>query len=190
MRTAIPRALLRVDPPAKSLVSTADPRPPHPHPRPRGARVRRGFSIAEMLVVMVIAGLVMKMALPRFAAMRDRMALRSAKQQIGAYLVTARATAIRRATTATFRIQSNTIWDTKRNYNGTDSTIALNVPLLTARGVTVTSGGVAANETISYDSRGMATGLTGTRTYVLTRNSTKDSICVSRLGLIARRCGQ
>jgi len=143
-----------------------------------------------MLVVLIISGLVMQMALPRFAAMRDRMAIRSAKQQIGAYLVTARATAIRRSRTSTFRIQSNTIWATTLKSDGTDSTIARNVPLLTARGVTVTAGGVAANESISFDSRGMAMSLGNAHTYVLTRNSSKDSLCVSRLGLIARRCGQ
>jgi hypothetical protein len=36
----------------------------------------------------------------------------------------------------------------------------------------------------------MALSLANARTYVLTRNSSKDSICISRLGLIARRCGQ
>jgi Tfp pilus assembly protein FimT len=142
-----------------------------------------------MLVVLIVSGLIMKMALPRFAAMRDRMALRSAKQQIGAYLVTARATAIRRSRTSTFRVKNSTIWVTTTKADGTDSTIALNVPLLTARGVTVTRGGVTDLDTVRFDPRGMAV-MANARTYVLTRNSTKDSICVSRLGLIARRCGQ
>ena len=132
----------------------------------------------------------MQMALPRFAAMRDRIALRSAKQQIGALLVTARATAIRRSKPSTFKIKNNTIWATTTKSDGTDSTIALNVPLLTAHGVTVTSGGSTADDAIIYDPRGMALNLGTARTYVLTRNSTKDSICVSRLGLIAHRCGQ
>lgn len=184
MRTAIPRAFLRADPLAPSDVPAAA-RPP------RGRRrARRGFSIAEMLVVMVIAGLVMKMAMPRFAAMRDRMAVRAAKQQIGAYLVTARATAIRRSRASKFKIQNNTIWATTLKSDGSDSTIALNVPLLSARGVTVTAGGSAADESIAFDSRGMALSLGTARTYVLTRNSSKDSLCISRLGLIARRCGQ
>jgi hypothetical protein len=42
---------------------------------------------------------------------------------------------------------------------------------------------------VSFDSRGMSSTFSS-RVYVLTRNSTKDSICVSRLGLIARTCGQ
>lgn len=183
MRTAISRAFFYADPLARSCTSSAVRRPS------RRFRVRRGFSIVEMLVVMIIAGLVMKMALPRFAAMRDRMSLRSAKQQMGAYLVTARATAIRRARTSTFKVKNNTIWVTTTKSDGTDSTIALNVPLQTARGVTVSKQGIGADDAIPFDSRGMAI-LNNARTYVLTRNSIKDSLCVSRLGLIARRCGQ
>lgn len=183
MRTAIPRAFLHADPPAGSCVSSVV------HRTRRRYRIRRGFSIVEMLVVMIIAGVVMKMALPRFAAMRDRMALRSAKQQIGAYLVTARATAIRRARTSTFKVKSNTIWVTTTKSDGTDSTIAMNVPLQSARGVTVSKQGIGADDAIAFDPRGMAI-LNNARAYVLTRNSSKDSICVSRLGLIAQRCGQ
>lgn len=131
----------------------------------------------------------MQMALPRFAAMRDRMSLRSAKQEIGAYLVTARATAIRRSRNTTFRLSNSTIWVTTTKADGTDSTVARNVALVFDRGVTVTKGGSTAADSVRYDPRGIAF-MGNARTYVLTRNSTKDSICVSRLGLIARRCGQ
>lgn len=186
MRTAITRAFLRADPQASSRVSSA---PQARSPMTRRMRLRRGFSIAEMLVVLIISGLIMNMALPRFAAMRDRMAIRSAKQQLGAYLVTARATAIRRSRTTLFRISNSTVWVTTKKADGTDSTIALNVPLATAQGVTVTKGGSSAADSVKYDLRGMAV-LSSARTYVLTRNSSKDSICISRLGLIARRCGQ
>lgn len=183
MRTAFPRAFLRADPlAAPGMPRVARRIPSH-------SRARRGFSLAEMLVVLIISGLVMKMALPRFAAMRDRMALRSAKQQIGAYLVTARAAAIKRSRTSTFKVKNNTIWVTTTKSDGTDSTIALNVPLQSARGVTVSKQGIGADDAIAFDPRGMAL-LTNARTYILTRNSSKDSICVSRLGLIARRCGQ
>ena len=183
MRTAILRASLRADPLGSSCVSTT----------PRVARcrlhVRRGFSIIEMLIVLIISGLVMQMALPRFAAMRDRMALRAAKQQIGAYLVTARAVAIRRSRTSTFRISGSTAWVTAAKSDGTDSLVARNVQLLSSSGVTVTKGGSTNADSVRYDPRGMAM-LNSARTYVLTRNSLKDSICISRLGLIARRCGQ
>ena len=131
----------------------------------------------------------MRMALPRFAAMRDRMALRSAKQQMAAYLVTARAAAIRRSATAVFAVQSSTISARVKLPDGTQSSLGGKVPLLSARGVTVAPSISAADSIIAYDSRGMAN-LQATRVYLLTRNSKKDSICVSRLGLIAQYCGQ
>lgn len=183
MRTANLRAFLRADPPGRSGLSSRS------HVDRRRLRVRRGFSLIEMLIVLIISGLVLQLALPRFAAMRDRMALRAAKQQIGAYLVTARAMAIRRAKASTFKVKNNTIWATTTSSTGTDSTITGTVPLLTARGVSVSKQGIGASDSIRFDPRGFAL-LDNARTYVLTRNSLKDSICISRLGLIARRCGQ
>ena len=182
MRTAITRALLRAGPLFRS--------PPSPGQcSRRRSRARRGFSIAELLVVLIVSGVVMRIAVPRFAAMRDRMALRSAKQQMAAYLVTTRAAAIRRSTTAVFSVQNSTISAKVTLPTGAQSSLGGTVPLVSARGVTVSPGGSSTADLISYDSRGMAN-LGNTRVYVLTRNSKKDSICVSRLGLIAQYCGQ
>lgn len=141
------------------------------------------------MVVLVIASIAMAISLPKFAGMRDRMSVRSAKQQLTAYLATARAAAIRQSQTSQFHIVSSTIWTTVNQPDGTNINVSKSVPLNTARGVTVTLGGSSPNDLITFDSRGMSS--TGSsRTYVLTRNSTKDSVCVSRLGLITRTCGQ
>lgn len=141
------------------------------------------------MVVLIIASIAMAISLPKFAAMRDRMAVRSAKQQLNSYLVTARAAAIRQSQSSQFHVLSNTIWTTVNQPDGTNISVSKSVSLSNARGVTVTLGGSAPNDSIMFDSRGMSS--TGSsRTYVLTRNSTKDSICISRLGLIARTCGQ
>lgn len=183
MRTAITRALLRAGPLFRSPPSSG-------RCSRRRSRARRGFSIAELLVVLIVSGVVMRIAVPRFAAMRDRMSLRSAKQQMAAYLVTARAAAIRRSTTAVFSVQNSTITARVKRPDGTQSSLGGAVPLLSARGVAVSPGGSSTADTIAYDSRGMAAGLSATKVYVLTRNSKKDSICVSRLGLIAQYCGQ
>lgn len=184
MRTAITRAHLRAGPLFRS-----PPAPSSGQCSRRRSRARRGFSIVELLVVLIVSGVVMRMALPRFAAMRDRMSLRSAKQQMAAYLVTTRAAAIRRSSTAVFSVQNSTISARVKRPDGTQSSLGGTVPLVSARGVAVSPGGTSTADTIAYDSRGMAN-LQATRVYVLTRNSKKDSICVSRLGLIAQYCGQ
>ena len=139
--------------------------------------------------MLIIASIAMSISLPKFAGMRDRMSVRSAKQQLSSYLMTARAAAIRQSQSSQFHIVSSTIWTTVDQPNGTNITVSRSVPLNTARGVTVTLGGSTPNDVVSFDSRGMSSTF-ASRVYVLTRNSTKDSICVSRLGLIARTCGQ
>jgi prepilin-type N-terminal cleavage/methylation domain-containing protein len=184
MRTAITRALLRAGPLFRS-----PPTPSTVRRSRRHARARRGFSVIELLVVLIVSGVVMAIGVPRFAAMRDRMSLRSAKQQMAAYLVTARASAIRRSATAVFSVSNSTISAKVKLPDGTQSSLGGTVPLVSARGVTVSPGGNSTPDTIAYDSRGMAN-LQSTRVYVLTRNSKKDSLCVSRLGLIAQFCGQ
>lgn len=161
------------------------------HARARDPRLRsrRGFTLVETVVVLIIASIAMAISLPKFAGMRDRMSVRSAKQQVTAYLATARAAAIRQSQSSQFHIVSSTIWSTVNQPDGTNITVSKSVPLNTARGVTITLGGSSPSDSIMFDSRGMSS--TGSsRTYVITRNSTKDSVCVSRLGLIARTCGQ
>jgi prepilin-type N-terminal cleavage/methylation domain-containing protein len=153
-------------------------------------RSRRGFSLIETMVVLVIAGIAMAISLPKFAAMRDRVAVRSAKQQFSSYLATARAAAIRQSQSGQFHANSNTIWSTVDQPDGTNINVSKAVSLRTARGVNVTLGGSPpSNDVIQFDSRGMSMA-GGARTYLFTRNGVKDSICVSRLGLIALACGQ
>ena len=157
--------------------------------RDQRLRSRPGFTLVETVVVLIIASIAMSISLPKFAAMRDRMSVRAAKQQLSSYLMTARAAAIRQSQSSQFHITSSTIWTTVNQPDGTNITVSRSVPLNTARGVTVTLGGSPPADVVSFDSRGMSSTFSS-RVYVLTRNSTKDSVCVSRLGLIARTCGQ
>ena len=166
------------------VVSTARLRPT------QRATSRAGFSLIETMVVLVIMGIAMAISLPKFAAMRDRMSVRSAKQQFASYLATARAAAIRQGQSGQFHANNNTIWSNVNQPDGSNINVSRAVSLKTARGVTVTLNGSApSQDSIQFDSRGLSiTG--GAHTYLFTRNGFKDSICVSRLGLIATSCGQ
>jgi type II secretory pathway pseudopilin PulG len=142
-----------------------------------------------MVVVLVISGICLNIALPRFAAMRDRMNLRTAKQEFTTYLMTARAAAIRQSQQSQFHIVNNTAWTTVNLPNGTNTTVNQRLRLFRTRNVIVTMGGSAPNDSIAYDARGIEVWPVTRRTYVLTLNNLKDSVCVSRVGLIARQCG-
>jgi Tfp pilus assembly protein FimT len=155
-------------------------------------RRRRGFTVQELLVVIVVAGLMMKIGLPKLGTMKNKNNLRAAKQQVMAYIVDARAAAVRRSRTGHFIRTSNTI-QAKVDSASTVVKVTSTVQLDKTKNITVAiSGSAATTDSIHFDPRGFATNLTGSRTYVLTvtGTTTKDSVCVSRLGLIARFCGQ
>jgi Tfp pilus assembly protein FimT len=148
--------------------------------------------MVEMLVVMVMMGILMSIALPRFGAIRDRAAVSSAKQKLIGYLATTRAAAIRQSSSAEFRLWDNNVSATVTQPNGTRLSLGSAEHLDKTEGVVITRGTGVVRDLITYDSRGLS--LIGTVTtprfvYVVTRNNVKDSICVSRLGLIARTCG-
>lgn len=145
--------------------------------------------MAEMVVVLVISGIMLSIALPRFAGMRDRMNLRSAKQEFITYLMTARAAAIRQSQQSQFHIVNNTAWTTVNQPNGTNITVNQNLKLHRTRNVVVTRDGDPPSDSIVYDARGIETYPVSRRIYVLTLNSLQDSVCVSRVGLITRKCG-
>lgn len=154
----------------------------------RRVRARRGFSMVEMVVVLVISGVVLSITLPKFAAMRDSMNLRSAKQEFGAYLMSARAAAVRQSQSSQFHIRGNTAWTTVNQPNGTNTSVNQRLRLFRTRNVIITMDGSSPNDSIVYDARGIASYPRARRTFVLTLNNIKDSVCVSRAGLIARQC--
>jgi len=142
-----------------------------------------------MVVVLVISGIMLNIALPRFAAMRDRMSLRSAKQEFTAYLMAARAAAIRQSQQAQFHIQNNKVWATVNQPNGTNATVTQTLRTYRTRDVTLSmNGDLTPNDSIVYDARGIETYPAQRSTFVLTLNGLQDTICVSRAGLIGRRC--
>src|SRR5262249_13406717 len=139
-------------------------------------RARAGFSLIEMMVVLVIAGIVMGIAMPKFSAMFDRLALRAAKQQFQSYVATSRAVAIRQWQTDQLHASGNSIWSNVNQPDGTNANISRSVSLVSARSVTVTTGSssTASNDSVVYDSRGMSVNLTGSgRKYFLHRNGLK-----------------
>lgn len=139
---------------------------------------------------MVIMGILMSIALPRFGAIRDKAALSSTKQKLIGYLATTRAAAIRQSSTAEFRLWDNNVSATVTQPDGTKLSLGSAEHLDKTQGVVITRGTGVVREVLTFDSRGLLTPpLLLPYTYVVTRNNVKDSICVSRLGLIARKCG-
>lgn len=145
---------------------------------------RSGFTLIEMLIVMTLMGLMGMFALPKLRGTTNSMSVRSARQQTAEMLIVARASAVRSGADARF-IRSGNVVRVIADSNGTLVTIAAR-DLYSSLGVTLTTGGTAPRDTVRFDPRGQAIGLTGPSTLRFTSGTSHDSVCVSKLGKVAR----
>ncbi|HEX2778972.1 MAG TPA: type II secretion system protein [Gemmatimonadaceae bacterium] len=141
---------------------------------------RRGFSLGEILTVIVIMGVVMLLALPKMGNMNDRNMMRSAKDGISARLAAARAAAIATGRQSVFYVDGDSIRVTASNGTTQVQKGAI-VNLKRNFGVTVTSPALI----VTFDGRGMTSGAAGQKV-IFRRNTLADSICISPIGLINR----
>ena len=145
---------------------------------------RSGFTLVEMLLVVVLLGLVGAIAYPRLKGPAAKLSVRSARQQASEMLVVARSAAVQSGAETRF-IRSGNVLRTVMDSSGTWITLAAR-DLYEVHGVTVTLGGTLPKDTIRFDARGVAIGLTAAQTMKFTNSTAADSICVTRVGKVAR----
>ena len=145
---------------------------------------RSGFTLVELLIVITLMGIMGMFAYPKLRGTTTSMSVRSARQQTAEMLVIARAAAVRNGTDARF-IRNGNVVRVVADSSGTLVTLSVR-DLYTEHGVTVAVGGAAPRDTVRFDARGQAIGLTGAATIKFTNSTATDSICVSKLGKVAR----
>lgn len=139
--------------------------------------------MVELMIAVVVMGIIMAVGAPKLGGIRDRASVRSATQQIGAYVATTRAAAIRRGLRANFKIRSDTMWVEVQQPGGAE-VVAPPIPLSQTFNVTVTSP----KDSIVFDSRGFAIYPAEMLKFIVRRASASDSTCVTRLGMISPKC--
>ena len=139
--------------------------------------------MVELMIAVVVMGIIMAVGAPKLNAIRDRAAVRSATQQVGAYVATARAAAIRRGMRANFKTKGDTMW-IEIQQPGAPEVIAPRIPLRETFNVSMTS----TTDSIVFDARGFAVNLASTQKFVVTRALASDSTCVTRLGMVSPKC--
>jgi prepilin-type N-terminal cleavage/methylation domain-containing protein len=145
-----------------------------------GGRSRRqGFTMIEALVVVTIIGVGSMIVFPRFGGSLEKANARAARDRLSSMLAMAKSNASLRGQAVSVKLSSNSATITL----GT-STVLTSVNFLDSYGVSVTGPAE-----IAYSSRGFATNLSAAQVYKMTRNNYADSICVSRIGQVAKRCG-
>ena len=137
----------------------------------------------ELMIAVVLMGIIMAIGAPKLGSIRDNASVRSATQQIGAYVATTRAAAIRRGMRANFKTRADTMW-IEIQQPGTPEVIAPRIPLRETFNVSMTS----TTDSIVFDARGFAINLPATQKFVVTRASARDSMCVTRLGMVSPKC--
>ena len=137
--------------------------------------MRRAHTLAELVVFLTIVGVVLAMAAPRFAALRDKFAVRSAMTDLGASFALARQSAVtRRAAVAV-------VLDT---VSGTVLVRSLGRSL--RRSGLSSSYGVrlgSNRDSAVYDPRGIGYGLSNL-TVTVRRGGLVDTLTMSRLGRV------
>lgn len=143
-------------------------------------RLRAGFTLAEILIVIAILGILTSISLPRLGALRDKSELNSAMVRFTRGVMAARQAAIQRGKRSFFRHKNNSIWvivDT----TATDSVIVVSpTSLMDLYGVEIFEPTGLAS--IGYDPRGVSMQTSKQVFRFKHRSSLIDSLCVSKLG--------
>lgn len=150
---------------------------------------RAGYSLAEMLTVVSIIGILATFSLPKLGRLRDKAKVQTATSRFTRAVMAARQAAIQRGKRAYFKTNNSSVWvivDTTGS--NTDSVLISKAFSLSSEyGVNVTPTGLIS---IEYDPRGVST-QAAAQVFAFTHATSGfvDSLCVSRLGnTIRERC--
>jgi len=138
---------------------------------------RRGFTLLEVAIVVVLMGIMGGYAAPRLLQARTRASARSASQAVVAQLARTRDIAARRRI-ATRVVLSSTTLRAYGTINGVEQEVLPPLNLTTEYGATLTSG----KPEIRFDTRGFASGLTGHVEVSTYYGSSSSKLCISRYG--------
>ena len=144
-----------------------------------------GFTLLELVIVIVISGMLMMIAAPRISEARNTANLVSAREQVSAAISTARAAAIQKGEPVTVRFTAAGPSATIRGRTGAEVRIIPPVDLRSVYGVTVSTR----TDSIRFDSRGLAAPKLSERAVfrMTGLGGGVDSVCVGVLGQIMPR---
>jgi Tfp pilus assembly protein FimT len=137
--------------------------------------MRPGHSLAEVLVVLVVAAAMLGVVVPRASAMLDRVAVQSAAGDVAATLGTARNLAI--AARATVAIDLDSASGVLRVRRGAEILLSRNVGH--AHGVRLRT----TRDSIAFGARGLGRGAANV-SIVISRGTVAETVFVSRLGRV------
>jgi type IV fimbrial biogenesis protein FimT len=146
---------------------------------------RSGYSLVELLIVLMIAALVLALATPKMVSFTRYLTSRSATSQVVGDLALARSTAVRNGRSASLRIASASAYSV--TLDADNGSVMRTVKSVTidgaARGVSLGTVGTQ----ITFDSRGMRRNTT--QSLIVTRTGGADTVTVTIVGRVYRGSG-
>ena len=136
---------------------------------------RRGHTLVELVLVMIVMALVTMMGVRQFQLLMDRLATRDAVRSAGAMVARARDEAMALHTPVSVRIDTIA---SALELRSRDGRIAQS-PLRTTHGVSLST----TRDSIAFDVRGLGFGAANL-TLVARRGRSSDTLVVSRLGRV------
>jgi Tfp pilus assembly protein FimT len=152
-------------------------------------RTRRGgFSVVELLLVIVIVSIIYFRIAPAFSELKARSALRAARMEVASTFAAARAAAMQKGRTATLILSNVSAKVTVASaITGAPVTLVGPITYYNAHGTTLSALN-AAPTTIVFDGRGLIAPASATiQRYRLTSARWSDTICVSGAGIVLPR---
>jgi prepilin-type N-terminal cleavage/methylation domain-containing protein len=149
---------------------------------------RLGYTLAEVLIVISIIGIVTAISAPKFAKTKNQAQLTGAMTRFTRGVMAARQAAIQRGKTAYFKTSNNKFWVIVDTLGTLADSVVITAPynLSTEYGVAVTAP--TGTTVIQYDPRGVSTQPTKQIfAFKHSVSNTMDSLCVSRLGNTVRQ---
>src|SRR5215207_4216081 len=142
------------------------------------SRHRGGFTLAEMLVVLVIIGIALAMAVPGMQGVLHQSSVQSALNTVASDLTLARLRAVRTASRATLAVNAaGTGYSVIVDSAGTATTFKTVSFATDYKGLTL----APVNDSVTFDSRGLRVRGTSIRA---TRQGRTDSVSISGVGRI------
>jgi len=158
--------------------------------RPKKAMNRRGFTLIELIVVVMVIGVVIGISAPRIRDGMEKINVREAKVSVANYVARARGSAVARGCQSTLNVVTGTagrVWVTSCKTGDAGRTVAIDTvgavdQIATRYGVNLSS---TAN-TITFDRRGIATNFASQTIKVTgtTYTSVMDSIRINPVGKV------
>lgn len=152
---------------------------------------RPGFTIIELLTVIIIVGMMTVFAIPRATEWRERSRVTAARQTVSSSIATARAAAIQKGYRGWFAIDNDVVRvevDTAPPGNATALVVVREVNLKEEYGTTLRFGPAQATTfRIEFDPRGFAKRGSlpdPANIFYLVSGARRDSVCVAPMGQI------